>query len=113
MGRESAVKVYRALARRRPPPLPAGMAGLRLRTFAEWKALRRWAKLPAWEVDPAGYLLRFAREEAGLSQSRLAARLGCSQQAVAQAERWNSNPTIAFMRRWVDACGRRLSLALD
>ncbi len=85
----------------------------RPRAYAEWKALRRWKKLPSWEPEPAGYLLRLVREEAGLSQAALASELGCSQQAVAQAERWTSNPTIAFMRTWVAACGSRLSLSVD
>jgi len=39
-------------------------------------------------------------------------RLGVTQQAVAQAERRQSNPTFAFMRRWVKACGATLSLRI-
>lgn len=77
----------------------------RPRSYEEWKALRRWGQLPDWESSPAGYLLRLAREETNLSQAGLAKRLGCSQQAVAQAERWMSNPTLAFVRRWQEACG--------
>ena len=87
--------------------LPKGLVRRRPRRFAEWKALRGWGKLPAWELKPVGYLLRLAREEAGLTQDKLARRLGCSQQAVAQAERWEGNPTVEFMRRWADACERR------
>ncbi|MBZ0115179.1 MAG: helix-turn-helix transcriptional regulator [Thermoanaerobaculia bacterium] len=33
-------------------------------------------------------LLRAAREDAGVTQREMGIRLGCSQQAVAQAERW-------------------------
>ena len=44
------------------------------RSFVEWKALRRWGRLPRWEVEPAGYLLRLAREEAGLTQVEFAKR---------------------------------------
>jgi transcriptional regulator with XRE-family HTH domain len=51
---------------------------------------------------PAG---RVAREAVGLTQSELARRLRCTQQAVAQAERWLSNPTVDFVRRWARACG--------
>ncbi len=61
--------------------------------------------LPTWEPHPPGYLLRSAREEAGLEQRELARRLGRSQQAVAQAERWASNPTVGFVRRWAAALG--------
>jgi DNA-binding XRE family transcriptional regulator len=77
----------------------------RPRSFFEWATLRRWGKLPPWEVDQAGYLLRLAREEAGLTQSELAARLGVSQQAVSRAEAWTSNPTVGLLRRWLGACG--------
>jgi DNA-binding XRE family transcriptional regulator len=84
----------------------------RPRDFAEWRALRRWGKLPAWEQTVAGYLLRAAREERGLSQRELAGRLGVSQQAVAQAERWRSNPTVELIRRWAAACGAMLEIRI-
>jgi len=84
----------------------------RPRAFAEWQALRRWGKLPAWERQVAGYLLRDAREAAGLTQRELADLLGSTQQAVAQAERWTANPTVAFVQRWASACGAHLELAL-
>jgi DNA-binding XRE family transcriptional regulator len=85
----------------------------RPRSFGEWKTLRRWGKLPAWEQDIAGYLLRLAREDAGLTQSQLAMRLGVSQQAVSRAEQWHSNPTIGLMRAWFDACGHQLKLSFE
>ncbi len=106
------VKRYAAPTPDTLPRLPAGLVRRRPRSFAEWKALRRWKTLPAWEVDPAGYLLRIAREEARLSQRELAQRLGCSQQAIAQSERWGSNPTVEFMRGWAEACGSEVSLEL-
>lgn len=84
----------------------------RPRSFPEWKALQRQGKLPAREADSVGYLLRLAREEAGLTQSVLAKRLGCSQQAVAQAERWQSNPTVEFLRRWATQCGRAIEIRI-
>ena len=86
------------LSRRRP------------RSFAEWRVLSRWGKLPAWEIDVPGFLLRQARENAGLTQTMLAKRLGISQQAVSRAEKWNSNPTIGLMRQWLAACQARLEL---
>lgn len=80
----------------------------RPRDYAEWDALHRWGKLPYWEEIPAGYMLRQARERAGLTQAELAQLLGTSQQAVSQAERWEANPTVAFIRRWARACGVEL-----
>lgn len=84
----------------------------RPRSFIEWRTLRRWHRLPQWERDVAGYLLRLARVEAGLSQQELAERLGITQQAVSRAEQWSSNPTVAMMRRWSSACGRQVKLEL-
>jgi DNA-binding XRE family transcriptional regulator len=83
------------------------------RSFVEWKTLRRWGQLPFAEQEVPGYLLRLAREEGGFTQKALAAELGITQQAVAQAERWTANPTISFVRSWARACGRELSLRLE
>jgi transcriptional regulator with XRE-family HTH domain len=47
-----------------------------------------------------------------LTQSELAEKLRVSQQAVAQAEKWESNPTIAFIQRWSTACNCRLEIDL-
>lgn len=100
-------------ATERRKPLPLALERRRPRAFAEWRALRRWGKLPPWEQDVAGYLLRLARERAGLTQRQLAARLGVSQQAVAQAEQWNANPTVHFLRRWAASCGADLRIELQ
>jgi DNA-binding XRE family transcriptional regulator len=89
---------------------PAGLKRRRPRAYAEWKALRRWGKLPAWEAVFPGYLLREARERAGLTQEQMAERLGCTQQAVARAERPDSNPTVAFLEAWGEALGMDLEL---
>ena len=99
----------------KPSPLPFPLPSLsrrRPRSFEEWSALRRWGRLPAQEVSVIGYQLREARESKGLSQADMATRLGCSQQAVSQAERWQSNPTIGFVRRWAEALGASLDLVL-
>jgi hypothetical protein len=32
--------------------------------------------------------------------------------AVAQAERWQSNPSVDFIQRWAEACGAKLRLEL-
>lgn len=110
---QARLKSYRLLRAERVPPLPAGVRRRRPRSYLEWRALRRWGRLPAWEESPPGYLLREARDEAGWTQEQLARRLGCSQQAVAQAERAQANPTIDLMRRWAEATGRRLVVELS
>ena len=90
--------------------LPTGVRRRKPRSYEEWAALRHWGRLPAWENEPPGYRLRLLRDQAGLTQSQLARRLGCTQQAVAQAERWNANPSANFMDQWAEALGRRLEL---
>lgn len=82
----------------------------RPRAFLEWRQLRAWGKLPDRETHVPGFQLRIAREEANLTQKQLAERLAITQQAVARAERWGSNPTIDLMNRWARACGRRLEI---
>lgn len=84
----------------------------RPRSYLEWKTLRAWGKLPARESDVFGFLLRTAREGAGLTQIELAKRLDVTQQAIAQAERWDSNPTVSFIKRWADACNTRMELRI-
>ena len=84
----------------------------RPREFREWQKLRTWGKLPDREAVVPGYLLRSAREAAGLTQAQLAGRLCITQQAVARAERWPSNPTIDLVKRWAAACDRRLEIRL-
>lgn len=105
------------LIRYRPPSgplfaaLPRGLTRRRPRAYLEWATLRSWKMLPSWEPDPPGYLLRLAREGARQTQKELGERLGISQQAVASAERWDANPTVAFLRRWARACGKDVEIA--
>lgn len=94
------------------PVLPPGIKRTRPRDFVEWKTLRRWGKLPPWEDIFPGYLLRAAREEAGLTVSQMAERLGCSQDEIAQAEEPQSNPTVSFLKAWAEALGGRLEIVL-
>jgi DNA-binding XRE family transcriptional regulator len=97
------MKTYIAPARPPIAKLPSGLLRRKPRSYPEWRALRSWRKLPAWEPEPVGYLLRLAREGAGLTQLALAKRLGVTQQSVAQAERWGSNPTVEYLRDWAAA----------
>lgn len=113
MGKPGSLRRYVGPERPVLAHLPRGLVRRRPRRFAEWKALRAWGKLPSWELEPVGYLLRATREGAGLTQTDLAGRLGCSQQAVAQAERWESNSTVDFIRRWAEACGSKLKIKLS
>lgn len=110
--RATDVKVVDAPPRREVPPAPGWARRTRPRSYLEWKTLRRWGRLPSWEPLRPGYLLRLAREEAGLSQADLADRLGVTQQAVARAERWDNNPTVRLLDRWAEACGGRLRIEL-
>jgi transcriptional regulator with XRE-family HTH domain len=56
--------------------------------------------------------MRLAREGSDLTQAELASLLNCSQQAIGQAERWESNPTVEFLRRWAKACGAELRIEI-
>lgn len=111
MGKTSARRVIVPRWRPLSYPLPE-LPRRRPRGYEEWRALRRWGKLPREEQTVAGFLLREARESAGLSQAELARRLGRSQQAISQAERWDSNPTVALLIEWAAAVGRRLRLEM-
>jgi DNA-binding XRE family transcriptional regulator len=67
------------------------------------------------EVDPQLGLaieLRWARQEAGLSQAELASRVGVSQQQIAKLERPGANPSIATLRKVAAALGVRVQLEL-
>lgn len=113
MGKPSTLNRYVGPDRPLLARLPVGLVRRRPRRFGEWKALRAWGRLPSWELEPVGYVLRLCREDAGLTQADLASRLACSQQAIAQAERWEGNPTVEFMRRWAAACGSMVEIRLQ
>ena len=57
-----------------------------------------------------------ARQEAGLTQAELAARMGTQAPAVARLEKslatGKHSPSIATLRRYVKACGKDLRLPL-
>ena len=94
-------------------PLPEVPARPKPRSYVEWKFLKTWGKLPRWELEPMGYILRLAREKAGLTQAAMAEKLGCSQQAVAQAERWDANPTVRLLRAWEQATDGALRVEIS
>jgi transcriptional regulator with XRE-family HTH domain len=55
-----------------------------------------------------------ARQQAGLSQAQLAKRMGTQAPAIARMERalatGKHSPSIATVRKYVKACGKRLVL---
>ncbi|MBU0542478.1 MAG: helix-turn-helix domain-containing protein [Gammaproteobacteria bacterium] len=55
-----------------------------------------------------------ARQEAGLSQAQVAERMGTQAPAVARLERslatGKHSPSVATLRKYVQACGKRLIL---
>lgn len=55
-----------------------------------------------------------ARQEAGLTQAELAARMGTQAPAVARLEKslatGKHSPSVATLRRYVQACGKHLRL---
>ena len=105
------MKRYRTPGKRGDLPT-LNLTRKRPRNYIEWKALRRWGRLPIPEREVPGYLLRLAREEASLTQKQLADKLDITQQAVAQAERWTSNPSVNFMKKWARACGKEIRVDL-
>lgn len=62
-------------------------------------------------------LLLKARHEAGLSQAQVAERMGTQAPAVARLERalatGQHSPSVATLRRYARACGKRLVLDLE
>jgi transcriptional regulator with XRE-family HTH domain len=61
-------------------------------------------------MSNAAVLIRKARNDAGLSQTDLAGRLGVSQAAIAKLERAGSNPTVDTLDNVLWATGHRLAL---
>ena len=112
MDEETTMKTYEVPSFQRATLPPTRLRRRKPRHYGEWRILRQWKMIPSWEVNPPGYLLREARETEGLTQQSLATRLGSSQQAVARAERFDSNPTLEFVRSWADALELDLVLEL-
>jgi ribosome-binding protein aMBF1 (putative translation factor) len=58
-----------------------------------------------------------ARQEAGLTQAELAARMGTQAPAVARLEKslatGKHSPSVATLRRYVQACGKHLHLQVS
>ena len=65
------------------------------------------------EGDLLDALLK-AREDAGLTQAQVAARMGTQAPAIARLERslatGKHSPTVATLQRYLQACGKQLQL---
>ncbi|MDQ3729721.1 MAG: helix-turn-helix domain-containing protein [Actinomycetota bacterium] len=61
----------------------------------------------------AGDLIRRAREQAGLTQADLAARLEVGQSTVARLESPRSNPRVGTLERALAATGNSLEISLS
>ena len=74
------------------------------------------AEIQRIEREEAGILdaLLKARQEAGLTQAQVAERMGTQAPAVARLERalatGKHSPSVATLRKYVKACGKRLVL---
>ncbi len=60
-----------------------------------------------------GELIRSARQNAGLPQAGLAARVGSTQSVVSRWETGADEPRLSTLVRVLGACGLSLSLVLD
>ncbi|AFL73665.1 helix-turn-helix domain-containing protein [Thiocystis violascens] len=62
-------------------------------------------------------ILLKARQEAGLSQAQVAERMGTQAPAVARLERslatGKHSPSLATLRKYAQACGKKLSVQLS
>src|SRR5262249_58543688 len=69
-----------------------------------------------WVEVPAGLavklLIRWARNDAGLTQAQLAKRAKVTQQMIAKLENPNYNPTLEALETIASALGARLELIL-
>ncbi|MGQ0850001.1 MAG: helix-turn-helix domain-containing protein [Actinomycetota bacterium] len=61
----------------------------------------------------AGRLIRSARDHAGLSQARLAERIGTKQSVVSRWERGEDEPRLSTLVRLMRACGLSLTLMIE
>jgi transcriptional regulator with XRE-family HTH domain len=60
-----------------------------------------------------GYLVREARERAGMTQSELAKRARTAQSAISRVECDAVSPSVDTLERWIECTGARLQVALS
>ena len=86
------------------------IAELKKRWMSDPKFRKEYAKADA-EFAVVEALIR-ARTDAKLSQTQLAKRIGTTQSAVARLEGGGVSPSLATLRRYAEATGKRLHLEL-
>ncbi len=75
------------------------------------RAWLRWVPVSARLA--AVLTLRWARQDAGLTQAQLAKRAGVSQQQIAKLESPDGNPTLVTLERVAAALGRHLEVGFQ
>ena len=93
------------LADREVPPRPSAKPRARQGATIEW--------IPISPTLGVRLALRWAREDAGLSQSELAQRMGVSQQAYARLESPDANLRMETLERAARALGMTVSVELE
>lgn len=80
---------------------------------------RRTRSVPAWYAHAGmghsiglGYLILTLRELAGLSQSKIAKRVGTGQPAIARLESGRQLPTVNTLVKVASSCGMQLVVGL-
>lgn len=66
----------------------------------------------AWQQRELLRALARRREELGLSQTEVAARMGTSQSTLARLEQGDANPTLATVARLAKALGKKIEWQL-
>ena len=85
------------------------------------KVAKRWMKEPGFkkgyealeeEFSLASQLIE-ARARAGLTQAEVAERMGTSQSTVARLESGGAKPSLSTLKRFAQATGARVRIALE
>jgi len=66
-----------------------------------------------WDKLEPGYQVARLRLRRGLTQARLAERIGTTQTSISRLESGESPPSLSFLRRVVDALGGELTVAIE
>ncbi|MAR57138.1 MAG: transcriptional regulator [Rickettsiales bacterium] len=83
-------------------------------SFKEWKKdpeFRAEYKKLGPEFETAAALLK-CRKKAKLTQQEVADRMDASRRLVARIESGEANVTVASIRKYVEACGKRLKIGV-
>lgn len=88
-----------------------------VKTLMNWQGVRdELERIEQEEGERLDALLK-ARQDAGLTQADLAKRMGTQAPAIARLERslatGKHSPSLATLRRYVEACGRHLELRVS